>query len=521
MKYPDRSQILVLGERQIDPEPFIQRRLTLKQITSDQLNDSDLTNSSRGIILAPFSGKFRDLDKYFTEFFFPACELGLMTAAFVDDEATRARVVSMRDQAYEKYKVGKDIDDTKKREQWISNLPWVYLNENAWAIAETLVRYNPGPPLKTPFIDTSEMSEPPLEAEYKNLLKRAFHDAERISLKRLAGGKIAKEAFCVYVNLANAQYGPQPMPFFVKLGEAWKIEDEKNNYREVAEPFIPFHLRPSLNSERSVANLTTAALVCNFVESAVSLRDALRAGQGQGSIFSLFEITLRGLRSHTSSVPKKFGVIESFIDLKVRAHEIAEKHQSRIDCLRGEGKTRDPVEIEKILRGFASKIETREGPYHGDLHFGNIMVRNRDAILIDYGSMGPFGPLYADPAVLEVSLVFGTDEHEDPASFETWRKFVDFIFINPLTPPLPSGDYPQFVWLHKAIRELRHVVACCGVDEREALIILAACMLRYGRNLPLPLKKEGLNILAEKRRTYALFVAYQICERLENKNASC
>jgi hypothetical protein len=149
------------------------------------------------------------------------------------------------------------------------------------------------------------------------------------------------------------------------------------------------------------------------------------------------------------------------------------------------------------------------------LHFGNIMVRNRDAILIDFGSMGPFGPLYADPAVLEVSLVFGTDEHDDPETYESWRNFVDDIFIEPLTPPLPRGNFPQFFWLHEAIRELRHIVACCGVEGKEALIILAACLLRYGRLSPLELKSHELNALAEKRRDYALLMAYQLCERLE------
>jgi len=520
MKYQERSQILVLGDKRINLESFTQRRLSLKTITFDQLNNRDLTNNARGIILAPLSGKFRDIERYFAEKYFWACELGLMTGVFSDDEVIRGRVIGMRDLIYKNYKVGHDIDDSKKRQRWMENLPWFYESQDAWALAEQLVRHNPGPPLKSPFIDMSELSDP-LEPEYENLLKRAFHDADKISIKRLPGGKTAKEAFCVYVNLANARYGPQPMPFFVKMGNAWKIEDEKSNYRDVAEPFIPFHLRPSLNAARSVSNLITAALVCNFVESAVSLREALRAGQGQGSIFSLFEITLGGLRSHTLNTEVKPGVIESFIDLKVRAHEIAKYHSSRIEFLCSQGQTRNPTEIETTLRGFAAQIQTREGPYHGDLHFGNIMVRNRDAILIDLGSMGLFGPLYADPAVLEVSLVFGTDEYDDLKAFENWRKFVDYIFLDPLKPPLPTGDYPQFVWLHKAIRELRHVVACCGVEVREALIILAACLMRYGRNTPLKLKSDGLNVLAEKRRTYALLVAYRICERLEKKNASC
>ncbi len=519
MKHSDRSKVLVIGEHPIDPEPFTQRRLTFTPIKMDQLDDNDLTNSARGVLLAPHPGKFGLIYSYFEERFHRACELGLMTAVFVTDK--KVQVSEIRDDLYAKYKIGDDIDDIKKRRKWIESLPWVYLDDRDWAFAETLARYDPGPPLGTPTIDTSGLTDP-LDPESETLLKRAFYNADRISIKRLAGGKTAKEAFCVFANLADAEYGPQPMPFFVKLGAAWKIDDEKRHYREVAEPFIPFHLRPSLNISRSVVTLNGSALVCNFVESAVSLRDALRAGQGQGTIFSLFEITLRGLRSHTSNGLKKAGVIESFLDSKVRAHEISKKHSARIEKLRDYGMTSKPEEIAQVLRNFAAKIETREGPYHGDLHYGNIMVRNRDAIVIDFGSMEPFGPLYADPAVLEVSLVFGTDDHDDPACFDVWCKFVDFIFVDPLSPPLPKGDYPQFAWLHKAVRELRHVVACCGVDKSEALIILAGCLLRYGRNAPLKLATKELDELAEKRRVYALVMAYQICERLENEtNAAC
>ena len=440
-----------------------------------------------------------------------------MTAIYVTGK--KVQVSEIRDGVYATYKVGEDIENLTKRRQWVESLPWVYLDDREWAIAETLARYDPGPPLGAPMIKKIGDAKS-LEPESEALLRRAFYNADRITVKRLEGGKTAKETFCVFANLPEAEYGPQPMPFFVKLGSAWRIADEKRHYLEVAEPFIPFHLRPTLNTARSVTTLNTAALVCNFVESAVSLREALRAGQGHGAIFSLFEITLRGLRSHTSIKPKRLGVVEAFLDLKVRAREIEEKHPARIKELTDRGMTRKPQEIEQILRARATKIKTHDGPYHGDLHYGNIMVRNRDAIVIDFGSMEPFGPLYADPAVLEVSLVFGTDNHDDPKSYDDWREFVDFIFLNPLSPPVAKGDHPQFGWLHKAIRELRHVVACCGVEEPEALIILAGCLLRYARNAPLKLASEKLNLLAERRRAYALVVTYKICERLEQEDVA-
>jgi len=513
MKHSDRPQVLILGERHIDFEPFAQRGLTPIHIKIEELNDAMFTNNARGILLAPPSGKYGLIYSYFEERFHDVCKAGMLTAIYATEKIVQ--VSEIRNQTFEDLGVGADIFDLKERKKWVESLPWVFIGEKDWVLAETLARHNPGPPLGSPIIDQTGVVER-IDSDSEYLLKRAFFDAERITIKRLAGGKTAKEAFCVFANLSRTEYGPQPMPFFVKIDSSSKIEKETWHYRKVAEPFIPFHLRPSLNNARSVSSLKTSALVCNFVENAVSLREALRTGQGYGTIFSLFETTLRGLRSHTSTVDKKAGVLESFLEAKVRAHEIEEKQPERIRFLREFNKTRPPQEIEQLLKRHASTIITREGPYHGDLHYGNIMVRNRDAIVIDYGSMGPFGPLYADPAVLEVSLVFGTDDQDDPNGFESWREFVDYTFTDPLSPPLPDSRFPQFAWLHKAIRELRHVVACCGVEKNEALIILAGCLMRYGRNTHLKLATRELDSLAEKRRSYALVVAYQICDRLGN-----
>ena len=355
----------------------------------------------------------------------------------------------------------------------------------------------------------------PLERLTKILLRRAFFNCEYIRVERLAGGKSAKETLRVFASLKGAEVGPQPMPFFLKLGKPRSIEDEKRNYRERAEPFIPFHLRPSLNEGRSVTTLTTAALVCNFVESAVALRDSLRGGYGASALFTLFEITLRGLRIHTLRTPEKTGVIEGFIDRRVRAFEIERDWPTRVMRARELGLRRSPRDIELALKAHAGGIKAREGTYHGDLHVGNIMVRNRDAIVIDFGSMEPFGPLTADPAILEVSLVFGTDNDDDAGSFESWRSFVNEIFLEfPLTPPSLSADHFRFTWLEKAVRELRHVVTCCGVKEKEALIILCASLLRFARLSPPELRNGKLRKLSEDRRAYALIIAERICDKL-------
>jgi hypothetical protein len=75
----------------------------------------------------------------------------------------------------------------------------------------------------------------------------------------------------------------------------------------------------------------------------------------------------------------------------------------------------------------------------------------------------------------------------------------------------------KFAWLRQAIREIRHVTACCGITEMEALIVLAGCLLRFVRLSPFDLPSEKLVELSETRRCYALVIAETICVELTRR----
>jgi hypothetical protein len=438
----------------------------------------------------------------------------LITIIRVDNKKDRDQAYTFRNETYKQVKLFADVADPLKREERFQSLPWIEVKGDDVEIAEAFARLGTWPPIGAPELVMCD-KEDVLKPRLAILLKRAFYDCKRITIRRLRGGKTAEGTFCVFANLDNGLYGPQPMPFFVKIDSFPMIRIELGNYSEFVEPFIPFYLHPSVNAARCVQTLTNGALVCDYVENSAPLRDALRAGQGDGAIYSLFELTLRGLRSHTQNSPKMPGVLEAFLDERVRAHEIQESHPTRIEKLRKRGMHRSPVEIQASLRTHATTIGARQGIYHGDLHYSNVMVRHRDAIVIDFGSMNEFGPLAADPAILEVSLVFGTDDEDDSKSFDAWCGFVDSIYSDPLRPPLSKGDHPQFAWLVKAVRELRQAIASCEFEKKEALIILAGCMLRHARNSNLRFKDMALDTLAENRRAYALAVAYRLCEQVE------
>jgi len=514
MNMTDRSQVLVLGDSRVDLVPFEQRYLTLRPVSLNQLEDITITTNARGVLLAPSPGKPKLLASYFASHFSRMCDCGLFTLIRVNNKRDQDQAYAFRKEAYIKVKLFADVGNPIAREELFQSLPWLQIKAQDWEIAESLVRFNAGPPIGSPELVMHDKADV-LKPHFDVLFRRAFHKCKRITIRRLRGGRTAEGTFCIFANLNNGLYGPQPMPFFVKVDSFEKIRCELKNYREFVEPFIPFHLHPSVDNARCVQTLTSGALVCDFVENAVPLREALRAGQADGAIFSLFEVTLRGLRTHTQSSPLMSGVLEKFIDTRVRAHEIELKHPARIKRLRDRGMHRSPTEIEASLRSHATGLSTRQGLYHGDLHYSNVMVRHHDAIVIDFASMNEFGPLFADPAILEVSLIFGTDDDDDPKSFDTWRGFVDSVYSDPLRPPLLKGDHPQFSWLHKAVRELRQVMAGCGIEKKEALVVLAGCMLRYARNPIVEFKHAALNTLAEDRRAYALEVAYRLCERVE------
>ena len=520
MNRSNRSNVLVVGELLLEKgrvseqaaAPFIERYLTPVPIKLEQLSDASLHNDARGILLAYPHGKYREIESYFSDHFSKICRRGLMTAVLVTTVKDIDQLALTMEVAYKQLKI--DLK-TSKLDLAEFHKRWVFRGETNSAIAETIARFEAGPKLGTAKIEFEDEGQP-LDFETITFLKRAFQDCTSLRVERQSGGKAAKDTLQVFAKLDGPEFGPQPMPFFVKIGEPRDIEDEKENYRDRAEPFIPFYLRPALNQLRSVSGLTASALVCNYVDHAVPLRDALRDDHGTGTIFSLFEVTLRGLRMHTLNTREGDGFIEQFIDDNVKTEKLEQQWRSRIEIARDFGLKNSPTQLKKILRTYAGRLKTRQGIYHRDLHAGNVMVRNRDAIVIDFGTMRDFGPLSADPAVLEVGLAFGTDCRDKPKLFKTWRSFIDDIFLNnhPLSPPLQTGAHFPFAWLEKAIRELRHVVSCCGVKSEEGLIVLCACLLRFASHSPRVFpKKPELDKLSEERRAYAVVVAERIFDK--------
>lgn len=332
-------------------------------------------------------------------------------------------------------------------------------------------------------------------------------------MKRLARGKRSLDVFCVDALLERSEVGPRPLPFFIKIAAAKDVEDELKNYHRYAEFFIPFYLRPNLDRKRCASNGRLSSIVGNFVEDSQPLRSVLRSNPGPGILFSLFENSLKGFRLQPSETHEtREGLLEEFIKGRSRASEVPPKVSALARRL---GLKESPTQLEASLCSKLNSEKCKLCPHHGDLHCGNVMVRGNDAILIDFSAVKD-GPSTADLAAIEVSLLFGTDDVDQPGEYESWKKLVDEVYQELLhpKPPLAERTPGPHSWLRRAVREIRHVTLGCDCSVREKSAVLTAYLIRFAR-LPIEeFEDKGLRKIALDRHAYALVVAGRIVRSL-------
>ena len=503
-----RSNVIVLGSVPEEKGPWKERSLTLVPLALEQVTDEDLL-FARGILISEPLRSFTITRRFFERVFSRSCEFGLSTVAISTDSSFNEKFIEWRNDSFKRSESEEEVEGSFEE--------WGHAIASLAEAAEWFARHDAG---QAPAKVEIEVLGGGLDEHTRHLLRRAFSDCVHLAVMPIDGGRTARGVYRVFASLKDAESGPHPMPFLVKIGAPKNIREEMENYRHRAEPFIPFHLRPALNERRSIVTPKAGALVCNFIEGGAGLREVLRNGQGACAIFSLFEVTLRALRGHAFNSDPRPLIVSSFLKGRLKLNEISAMRR-RI-AARDFKVTRTPEQICDALLTLAEPLVSYSGVYHGDPHAGNVLVRQRDAILIDFGSMRQDGPITADPAILEASLIFATDEFEAATDFAKWRKFVDEVYRNdpPFGRPHVGPDHMQFAWIRRAVREVRHVVTCCGASPVESMIVLCGVLLRAARGAGFP-KRHRLHILAEKKRAYALAVANRLCVKLEADAKKC
>lgn len=503
MRPEDRTTILVIGGRDLKDhtEPF-----TLKGLRLEVCDLADLTAdsapgrfaSAKALLVAEAPGKFGVLSDAFSRLAPWAVSEGVALGYFPNFPTDLKRAAAM-------------MADAPFLEKWEKGPRWVYLEENIQKLAEMLGRHDPGPGTGSARLALLGQ-EFELPSEHRQLLRRAFWDATDLAVEKLSGGASAPGAYRVYASLRTLYGRQEPAPFVFKVDRPPKIFEECHNYREFVQPYVPFPLRPGLIEARCVQTPSWASLTCNFVEGAVPLETALSNGHGAGAIHSLFEITLRRFRHQTQPAEPRSDILARFVSDRVKIAQLRSDPTKAPRIARAQrlGFVGEPEEFQAAIARRAEGMSALHVVIHGDLHMGNVMVRHKDAIVIDFGSMRHEGPVTADPAALEASIAFGTRKEEAARNQPDWVRFIDGIYAAPLEPPVHTSDHFHFAWVNQAIREVRSIVRCCRVDRDEALLVLAASLLRYGRFSAPSFNDPALLEVSEERKAYAMVKAQQV-----------
>ena len=344
--------------------------------------------------------------------------------------------------------------------------------------------------------------------EHRLLLERSFHDCSSIRLKSIASGFSGANTFIVDATLKESFAGPEPMPFFVKLGRSNKLKDEMQRFRIYAEHHVPWYLRPNFVAERSRYGIPEGVLVGTFVQDSKSLRDCIRT-DGARYIKTLFEETLGGLRRQTfdgASAEQKT-VVDALGDYCKPDNVPADRWRNAA-ALFG-GAAIDPRDLWCRLLGLPTQ-NWRKSAIHGDLHGENVRIRKSDAIVIDFAQAGP-GPACADLAQMEVWAAFDVPISE--FVFDEWKAIVTYLYSS-LGVGASFEDSNTVVgatWIQRVVGEIRRFATNSVLCEGEYKRVLAVYLLRQASFPP----DEQFKIEDEQRRAYAYWLACRLVEALE------
>jgi len=456
-------------------QEFERRELSLEG--HDGINVRDVFATTRGIILKYNPKKPGALKKHIQDFCSAAIDHGVMIYIIAEDSIAQKRVEEL-------------LIETQFNKDYVSRKT----DPHAYDVANKIAHHEPGPGLN-PSLDGIEA----LDDTAQFFLKRAFWDCRSIKIKSMGDG-LSADAYSVQAVFDNSLAGPRPLPFFAKIDDVEKIKEELDHYKQYVFHFIPFNLRPNIDSYRCIQGHKKGILVGNFVEQSESLWDALRRGNTPTIIYSLFDNALRSWRMQAGrqedNLWKRIGDVKVFDPSRVSS--------ARLDCARANGATREPHELCDLLARLP-KQEYLDGPIHGDLHAKNVMVRGSDTILIDF-ALTRSGPLVADPASLEVGLAFEvTDEHDDDSG---WKELMDTLYSTEcLGKPLPLAREPRpREWLWNAVRQIRLFALSEKTSDCEYSSVVAMYLLRKSMYPRKPDESDSIDF----RRAYAYVLAEKI-----------
>ncbi|TFV38457.1 hypothetical protein [Bradyrhizobium niftali] len=375
------------------------------------------------------------------------------------------------------------------------------------SLAEKIARHDAGQrPHAELKIAVAGGREPLREAD-EILFKRAFAHCSRIVLEELTGGLSEARVFAVHMTVHTSNAGAWPQPDFAKLDRRDKIDKEYRNYREYADRYIPFGLRPNIHNP--VFGAERGLLVGSFVDRSESLWNLARRNLAARAVTSLIEETLGGWRDQAyGKDPDEGSVVQAMIDAEIfRPCKLKSRFVE--DAFRFGIRANPEVILDQLGK---LRQRYRTAPAHGDLHGENVRVRNDHAIVIDLASVVRSAPLTADLAGLETWLAFQMPPECNPWVYEDaiWADEIDRLYASTsfLHPPGPCGPTSKFCWMSSVVRQLRRIgiaVQSCSTEYQAAVAVqlLRRCQWDDGPAADRFRRTKGYAVAAQLARELA------------------
>jgi len=343
-----------------------------------------------------------------------------------------------------------------------STVPW-------FTIANAVIANPPGPAPNATLKITPASVAAGLSVDSRLLLERAFAVCADVHLEAIEEGNSGVSVYRAHAELAQGVLGKWPQPYFVKIGNRFKIYEEYKIYEERVDPYIPFHLGPHLIRERCCLGASKGLIVGDFVEESESLRDCACQGRAAAAIACLFDRTLLGW--HRS--PTKVQVSISSGLSACFPRKIDHQRFARAEAL---GATHTLSQLRSLF-DLCTSEPVLVGPIHGDLHAANVRVRATDAIVIDFFSHRIF-PLIYDAASLEASLLV-EGFADDQRSIEEWQHSLESLyktslFDGTLLHPSPKD---RSSWFHACVRQIRRYARQWECSDGQYAGALAVALL--------------------------------------------
>jgi hypothetical protein len=338
--------------------------------------------------------------------------------------------------------------------------------------AESIARHAAGPSLRIDLDIVVADGREPIRKVDEPLFQRAFSRCSQVTLVELTGGRSAARVFAAHMTMDGSDAGVWPQPSFVKLDRSDKIAREHANYRDYADRFIPFGLRP--NIQALVAGAERSLLVGDFVDRSESLWELAQREVAAQAVTALIDETLRGWRDQGYASDPMTGSVAA----AMRAAGIWDPDlidECYVEKAAEAGIAAAPADLWAKLS--AMRQTWRQSPIHGDLHGENVRVRNGQAILIDLASVTK-GPMTADLAALETWLAFELPGGADATRFgdSEWQDEIDRLYAPGAFrhPPGPCAPASKLRWMSTIIRQIRTMgiaAQSCATEYQTAVAV--------------------------------------------------